>query len=449
MENWTLFSPPTTVKGMKILNREEFKTVISLPALRIEAKKCSLFLKNLSHCLLNQPRMRNIVADSSGTTKKILLLHPQKPLKALEEPDRKFAQTHGGEETTYELVLGYENWTAEQVLRAVLPADISEIPSSFETIGHIAHVNLRDSQLDYRKLIGQVLLDKNSPQIKTVVNKTNTIHDVFRFFKMEVIAGEDNLYTSVKQDGCIFEFDFSQVYWNSRLQTEHSRLVGFFDSDDVVCDMFAGVGPFAIPAAKKGCIVYGNDLNPVSYEALVKNAKLNHVEDKIHAFNMDGRDFVRKIVQLSLPSSSSSSSTEQSLHENGSKSLKPFTHVVMNLPASAVEFVDVFQGLYTGRRNAVLPMIHCYCFSKSQSPGEDAKEQVEKKLGSRLTSQCYIHCVRDVSPKKVMVCVSFMLPESIAFADVSEICNADSKRQRDDSGDPVKAAKQAKLELDL
>ena len=155
MENSTLFSPPNTVKGMKILNREEFKTVISLPALRIEAKKCSLFLKNLSHCLLNQPRMRNIVPDSSGTTKKILLLHPQKPLKALEEPDQKFAQTHGGEETTYEVVLGYEHWTAEQVLRAVLPADISEVPSSFETIGHIAHLNLRDSQLDYRKLIGK------------------------------------------------------------------------------------------------------------------------------------------------------------------------------------------------------------------------------------------------------------------------------------------------------
>ena len=69
-----------------------------------------------------------------------------------------------------------------------------------------------------------------------------------------------------------------------------------------------------------------------SYEALLKNAKLNHVEDKIHAFNMDGRDFVRKIVQLSLASSSSSSSsTEQSLHKNGSKNLTPFTRVVMNL----------------------------------------------------------------------------------------------------------------------
>lgn len=152
----TLFSPPNTVKGMKILNREEFETVISLPALRIEAKKCSLFLKNLSHCLLNQPRMRNIVPDiSSETMKKVLLLHPQKSLHALKEPDREFSQSNGAEETTYEMVLGYEHWTAEQVLRAVLPDEISEVPSSFETIGHIAHVNLRDSQLDYRSLIGK------------------------------------------------------------------------------------------------------------------------------------------------------------------------------------------------------------------------------------------------------------------------------------------------------
>ena len=278
-----------------------------------------------------------------------------------------------------------------------------------------------------------MLLDKNSPQIKTVVNKTDTIHDTFRFFKMEVIAGENNLHTSVKQDGCIFEFDFSKVYWNSRLQTEHSRLVEFFSSDDVVCDMFAGVGPFAVPAAKKGCTVYGNDLNPASYEALLKNAKLNRVKEKIHAFNMDGRDFVRKMVQLSLPSASSSPPLSTDQGQNARKMLKPFTHVIMNLPASAVEFVDVFQGLYSAHRHAMLPTIHCYCFSKSQSPGEDAKEQVEKKLGSSLTSQYSVHCVRDVAPKKVMVCVSFKLPESVALADISESCDGDSKRQRDDS----------------
>ena len=149
-----MFSPPKTVTGAKILDKEAFKTIISLPALRIEAKQCSLFLKTLSKCLLNQPRMRNIVPDTNAKDKKILLLRPQKSLGTLEKEDREFAESHGAEETKYDLVLGYEHWTAEQVLRAVLPGEISEVPSSFETIGHIAHVNLRDTQLDYKKLIG-------------------------------------------------------------------------------------------------------------------------------------------------------------------------------------------------------------------------------------------------------------------------------------------------------
>ncbi len=43
-------------------------------------------------------------------------------------------------------------------------------------------------------------------------------------------------------------------------------------------DMFAGVGPFAVPAAKNvGCRVYANDLNPKSYKALIDNVALNKV----------------------------------------------------------------------------------------------------------------------------------------------------------------------------
>ncbi len=42
-------------------------------------------------------------------------------------------------------------------------------------------------------------------------------------------------------------------------------------------DVFCGVGPFAIPAAKKGCEVHANDLNPASHKYLVENIKINKV----------------------------------------------------------------------------------------------------------------------------------------------------------------------------
>ena len=119
-------------------------------------------------------------------------------------------------------------------------------------------------------------MDKN-PRIRTVVNKTGNIDSQFRTFPMEVLAGEDNMRTEVLESHCRFQFDFDKVYWNSRLGEEHSRVVAMFKSSDVIYDMFAGVGPFAIPAAKRGCIVHANDLNPESHRWLQHNAKLNKV----------------------------------------------------------------------------------------------------------------------------------------------------------------------------
>jgi tRNA (guanine37-N1)-methyltransferase len=41
-----------------------------------------------------------------------------------------------------------------------------------------------------------------------------------------------------------------------------------FNPGEVVCDVMAGVGPFACPAGKKGVFVWANDLNPDSYASL-------------------------------------------------------------------------------------------------------------------------------------------------------------------------------------
>ena len=141
-----------------------------------------------------------------------------------------------------------------------------------------AHLNLRDQYIPYKNLIAEVLLDKN-PTVRTVINKIDEVGEEseYRTFKYEVLAGEDDLNVEAYEEGCVFRFDYSKVYWNSRLHTEHKRLVDLFQPGEAVCDVMAGVGPFAVPAGKKKVFVWANDLNPDSYASLVDARDRNKV----------------------------------------------------------------------------------------------------------------------------------------------------------------------------
>lgn len=44
---------------------------------------------------------------------------------------------------------------AFQILEVLLPEGVI-VPSAFETVGHIAHLNLRDEHFPYKKLIAKV-----------------------------------------------------------------------------------------------------------------------------------------------------------------------------------------------------------------------------------------------------------------------------------------------------
>ena len=147
--------------------------------------------------------------------------------------------------------LTVENWTAGDILKAILPAG-EEGVSGFSTIGHIVHLNLREHHEPYKAVIGQALLQL--PTAKTVINKSNTIDNTYRNFSLELLAGEEDYEVTVKESGCSFSLDFSKVYWNPRLSTEHERIVELVQRGDIVFDVFAGIGPFSLPIAKKGKI---------------------------------------------------------------------------------------------------------------------------------------------------------------------------------------------------
>ncbi|KAM9788138.1 tRNA (guanine(37)-N1)-methyltransferase isoform X1 [Syngnathus typhle] len=424
-----LYHAPPQVRGMTSLDKEAFTQTITVPALRVPTRFINKVMKSLKKSTIQRPGVPRVVQDKEESPDfRLVLLDPHRVSSSGSFSDSEAEALRSFDVSQelqhYELRLTYDNLKSEEVLEAVLPLG-QDVTSAFSRVGHIAHMNLRDHQLPYRNLIGTVIMNKN-PGVTCVVNKTNIIDSTYRNFKMEVLAGEENMVAKVKENGVTYEFDFSRVYWNSRLSTEHQRVVELIKRSETVFDVFAGVGPFAIPAARSGATVFANDLNPESYKWLQHNCKVNKVEGKVKSFNLDGRAFVQGPLKRELPAL---------LKGKGG------VHVVMNLPALALEFLDAFRGLLHQEApcDHNLPTVHCYGFSKDDNPERDMIERASLALGFPIEDRCSVHFVRNVAPNKDMMCVSFTLPKEVLFCQHEKQTESseepDPKRQKCDTTD--------------
>lgn len=424
-ETVSALTPPSSVRGLKKVDRSLFTKLVRIPCLRVSEASVNSALKHLKPFLLKMDNLKPVQDDSNGSTEdgvtKVILLNPQltNSFETFQPHIRNCLNSCGVSEKDFEWIdktLTYENWKHDQILDSVLPENDTK-SSSYSRIGHIVHLNLRDHLLDYRFLIGEVLLDKLKG-VTCVINKSETIDNTYRNFKMEVIAGDDNTKVKVKENGCLYEFDFSLVFWNPRLCTEHERLVEKLPPECVLYDVFAGVGPFAIPAARKRkCDVLANDLNPHSYTWLKHNVKLNKVDDRVKVFNMDGREFIKEIVKTDLISRWQKYTEDK---KDASCTPPPLCHIAMNLPALAVTFLDAFIGLLSEYDNIIndpdfiYPIVHCYMFSKEEDYHEDCIQQVQEAFGHHLDrNNLEVFLVRNVAPNKEMLRVTFCLTREI------------------------------------
>nr|CAG4643320.1 EOG090X08TI [Ilyocryptus agilis] len=399
-----------SVRGMTELDRTKFFKCVSVPAVRVPNCNVGKSMKIFKKFLLKLAMVKPVV--ESGSEHKLVLLDPlifkgftqlesqeKANLSLLEVTCESFLETS--------VNLTYDNFKMEDVLKMVLPEG-KEGCTAYSRVGHIVHVNLRDHLLPYKSLIGEVMLDKLIG-VRTVVNKSQTIDSTYRNFQMEILAGEADFVAQVKENSCVFKFDFSKVYWNSRLCTEHERIIKTLPQGSVLFDVFAGVGPFAVPAAKiRGCRVFANDLNPHSYEWLKENIRHNKVKN-IEAFNLDGREFIGQHLKNFLLS----------------RSREPI-HVTMNLPALAVEFLDSFVGLLASDaletssliESSLLNLtVHVYSFCADASAAAEMRKKVESSLRFSLSDDQIVEIidVRDVSPKKHMLRMSFRMPRDVLF----------------------------------
>lgn len=180
-----------------VIDESLFKIDITVLAVNTKAQFCRDYQTTFKDHLFNRPLSQNIkriVFIPEDPTRRLVLLSEsllpqttstsssqlQSQSQSLPPPDasllpqnlREFNEANGATLTYHNITLGYEHFAVDEVLRRLLPPSITEIPSSFEQAGHIAHLNLREDSLPYKYLIGKVILDKN-PCILTVVNKVN------------------------------------------------------------------------------------------------------------------------------------------------------------------------------------------------------------------------------------------------------------------------------------
>lgn len=164
--------------------------------------------------------------------------------------------------------------------------------------------------------------------------------------------------------------------------------------------MFAGIGPFAIPLARKGVRVHANDLNPKSYEWMLANAQSNLGRKKLAnltCYCLDGRAFIKQMVQ------------EQKLQP---------AHILMNLPKLAPEFCDIFVGLFP--KGHLLPQVHVYCFGTGltvEIAQERAMARIQTALGGVTLTQPDLQVlkIRQTSTNTFEFAVSFTVPAEVGY----------------------------------
>lgn len=295
------------------------------------------------------------------------------------------------------LTLFYEYWSMEEILKELLLQG-ELMPPAIKTMGHIAHLNLGEHYAPFKHLVGKVILDKQRPKVKTVVNNPEPVegqcHPV-----LEVLAGNHSLVTTIIENGIPFHVNLATVYWNSELATERKRLIQKFSEKDIVCDVLAGAGPLAVASAKKVWRVFANDVSRDALKYLAKNVVENRLQAKVELYNLDGGEFLRKLLAFKNP--------------------VLMTQVVLSSPTSGETILDAFIGAFnrhTWPATQPLPMVHVYGYSEAPKPETGFLHRIVCRI-RHPPEHVEMHRVKQVKSGMWLICATFQLPKAVAFND--------------------------------
>jgi len=169
-----------------------------------------------------------------------------------------------------------------ELLMDSLPAEILDmIPRKWEKIGSICILRYEDALDRYSSIIGKVYAEVLG--CKSVLRDYGGITGELRIPQVKLIYGDVCTKTVHKENGIEFVIDPAKVMFSSGNLDERKRMSTIAGSDEVVVDLFAGIGYFSIPMAvySKPKRMYSCEINPVAYKFLCQNIRRNNVVDMV------------------------------------------------------------------------------------------------------------------------------------------------------------------------
>lgn len=135
------------------IDQSSFQRVQKVVAVRVAAKDVSTTMGTLKTILYPKKGKKSVYQDPIDEDYRVVALDDTLTRTEIEA---KLAELTPGKTWVFaeaEIEFSYKDYNYHEVLKQLLPADITT-PSGFETIGHIAHLNLKEPQYPWKYLIG-------------------------------------------------------------------------------------------------------------------------------------------------------------------------------------------------------------------------------------------------------------------------------------------------------
>lgn len=259
----------------------------------------------------------------------------------------------------------------------------SGLSPGFDAIGSIAIVKPpKTLKLSEERRIAENIINKNK-NIKTVLKKIGKTDGTERVFGVRWLAGEKNLMTLHKENGIRLFVEIGEVFFTPRLANERLRIFNLIKKHELVLDMFCGVGPYSVLAAKKARSVVCVDINPIAIALIKQNAGLN----KLNNMRFICGDALKVVPKL----------TER------------FDRIIMNFPLGSYAFLKA--AVSVTKKSAI---IHQYTFVNTK---EDEKLAIAsainktKKLIARYAAvkNIKVHKAGEIAPYILRLCLDIKI----------------------------------------